>query len=52
MLVSQSTEQVPHLVTPPPGPNAKAWIERYDGVISPSYTPAYPLVCARCRFPE
>jgi 4-aminobutyrate aminotransferase len=47
MLIIQPTERVPHLVTPPPGPRAKAWIERYDGVISPSYTPAYPLVCAR-----
>jgi 4-aminobutyrate aminotransferase len=37
----------PHIVVPPPGPKAWAWIERDDAVISPSYTRAYPLVCAR-----
>jgi len=42
-----NTQPVPHLSTPLPGPNAAAWIERYGRVISPSYTPAYPLVCAR-----
>lgn len=43
-----SSQKVPHLVTGSlPGPNAAAWIARNDRVISPSYTPAYPLVCAR-----
>src|SRR5687768_14832822 len=38
---------VPHLVTPLPGPQAAAWIERDERVISPSYTRIYPLVAAR-----
>lgn len=43
-----SQQKVPHLVTGSlPGPNAASWIARNDKVISPSYTPAYPLVCAR-----
>src|SRR4051812_10213734 len=38
---------VPHLVTPPPGPRARALLERDHQYMSPSYTRAYPLVCAR-----
>lgn len=47
MHTTQSTERVPHLVTSLPGPKAAAWIARNNAVISPSYTPIYPLVCAR-----
>jgi len=35
---------LPKLVTPLPGPRAKAIIERDDKFISPSYTRTYPLV--------
>lgn len=49
MHTTAATQRVPHLVTALPGPNAAAWIARNDRVISPSYTPAYPLVCARGR---
>lgn len=38
---------LPHLVTPLPGPRARALIERDKAVISPSYTRGYPLVAAR-----
>ena len=39
--------KAPSIIVPPPGPQAWAWIERDDAVISPSYTRAYPLVAAR-----
>jgi 4-aminobutyrate aminotransferase len=35
---------LPHLITPLPGPRAKAIIERDRKVLSPSYTRDYPLV--------
>ncbi len=38
---------LPHLVTPLPGPRAVAVIERDSQVLSPSYTRGYPLVAAR-----
>jgi 4-aminobutyrate aminotransferase len=38
---------LPHLVTPLPGPRATALIERDSRVLSPSYTRCYPLVAAR-----
>lgn len=38
---------LPKLVTPLPGPRARAIIERDDRVISPSYTRSYPLVADR-----
>src|SRR5436309_9364252 len=38
---------VPHLKTPLPGPPAQALLERDHQYTSPSYTRAYPLVCAR-----
>src|SRR5580658_2983765 len=38
---------LPSLVTPLPGPKARAIIERDAQVISPSYTRSYPLVAAR-----
>ena len=38
---------LPKLVTPLPGPRAKAVIERDDRFISPSYTRTYPLVADR-----
>ncbi|HLO86948.1 MAG TPA: acetyl ornithine aminotransferase family protein [Nostocaceae cyanobacterium] len=45
--VSLGLPIVPSLVTPLPGPNAKAIIERDRAVTSPSYTRDYPLVAAR-----
>jgi 4-aminobutyrate aminotransferase len=38
---------LPHLITPLPGPRAKAIIERDRNVLSPSYTRDYPLVVDR-----
>jgi len=38
---------LPNLVTPLPGPKARAVIERDAQFISPSYTRSYPLVAAR-----
>src|ERR1700733_7486837 len=38
---------LPHLLTPLPGPRASAVIERDNQVLSPSYTRCYPLVAAR-----
>ncbi len=37
---------LPNLITPLPGPKAKAIIERDAQFISPSYTRSYPLVAA------
>ena len=37
---------LPNLITPLPGPKARAIIERDAQVISPSYTRSYPLVAA------
>ena len=38
---------VPNLITPLPGPRAAGLIARDAAVLSPSYTPLYPLVIAR-----
>ena len=38
---------LPHILTPLPGPRARAVIERDQAVISPSYTRCYPLVASR-----
>ena len=38
---------LPHILTPLPGPRARAVIERDEAVISPSYTRCYPLVASR-----
>jgi len=38
---------VPAIHGPLPGPKAVARLERYDRLLSPSYTPVYPLVVAR-----
>jgi len=38
---------LPEIRTPPPGPKARAIIERDQRSLSPSYTRAYPLVVAR-----
>jgi len=38
---------LPKLITPLPGPKARAIIERDNQVISPSYTRSYPLVAER-----
>ena len=37
----------PHIITPLPGPKARAIIERDAKVVSPSYTRGYPFVMAR-----
>src|SRR3954454_24231782 len=39
--------RVPDLKTPPPGPKARALLERDQEYVSPSYTRVYPLVVAR-----
>src|SRR5579872_2689472 len=38
---------LPHLLTPLPGPRAQAIIQRDSQVLSPSYTRSYPLVAER-----
>jgi 4-aminobutyrate aminotransferase len=38
---------LPRLVTPLPGPRARALVERDHAVVSPSYTRSYPFVIAR-----
>ena len=38
---------LPHILTPLPGPRATELIERDAQVLSPSYTRCYPLVAAR-----
>lgn len=40
-------QTVPAIHGPLPGPKASARLERYDRLLSPSYTPVYPLVVAR-----
>src|SRR5262249_5685811 len=40
------TKVAPNIVTPLPGPKAKALIARDQAVVSPSYTRGYPLVIA------
>jgi 4-aminobutyrate aminotransferase len=42
-----SRSDLPHLVTPLPGPRAQALIARDEAVVSPSYTRPYPLVADR-----
>src|SRR3954451_12967058 len=39
----------PRIVGPLPGPCASAWLRRDQGVMSPSYTRAYPLVVRRAK---
>lgn len=39
----------PHIVSGPPGPNARELIARDERVTSPSHTRFYPLVAARAR---
>ena len=48
-MISQTEVDVrlPSLVTPLPGPKARAIIERDSRVLSPSYTRGYPFVMAR-----
>ncbi len=38
---------LPHILTPLPGPRATEVIRRDSQVLSPSYTRSYPLVAAR-----
>jgi 4-aminobutyrate aminotransferase len=42
-----STRKRPEIKTPPPGPKAKAFIDRDHAVTSPSYIKEYPLVVDR-----
>ena len=42
----------PKLITPLPGPKARAAVEADDRLISPSYTRSYPLVAKRGRGAE
>ncbi|MFN3323066.1 MAG: acetyl ornithine aminotransferase family protein [Bryobacteraceae bacterium] len=43
-MVSVTGPDLPKIITPLPGPNAKAIVERDAKVVSPSYTRSYPLV--------
>ncbi len=42
-------QSAPRLLGPLPGPKARAWLERDERVMSPSYTRTYPLVVKRGR---
>jgi 4-aminobutyrate aminotransferase len=44
--LAEIRSDLPYLVTPLPGPQARAVIERDRRVLSPSYTRSYPLVAA------
>ncbi|MBV9498399.1 MAG: acetyl ornithine aminotransferase family protein [Acidobacteriaceae bacterium] len=46
-MLTQTASLLPNLITPLPGPKAKAIIERDHAVVSPSYTRCYPLVIKR-----
>jgi 4-aminobutyrate aminotransferase len=47
-MVSEAVRpDLPNILTPLPGPRARAVIERDQAVISPSYTRCYPLVASR-----
>ena len=39
----------PRIIGPLPGPKARAWLDRDDAVMSPSYTRTYPLVVRRAK---
>lgn len=39
----------PRILGPLPGPRSRAWLERDERVMSPSYTRMYPLVVKRAR---
>lgn len=41
--------QAPKIITKPPGPNAKAILERDKNIISPSYTRSIPLVVKEAK---
>jgi len=43
------SSEAPHLITPLPGPQAQAVIERSDRYVSPSLPRAYPLVVRRAQ---
>ncbi len=47
MVTEAVRPDLPHILTPLPGPRARAVIERDQAVISPSYTRGYPLVASR-----
>lgn len=47
MLADTIRHDLPHLVTPLPGPKAREIVRRDRAVLSPSYTRAYPLVIQR-----
>ena len=46
---AKANKNLPHLITPLPGPNAKRVIEADARAVSPSYTRDYPLVAKRGR---
>jgi len=46
MIASAIRPDLPHLITPLPGPRARAVVARDAAVLSPSYTRPYPLVIA------
>ena len=45
--IAEVRADLPEILTPPPGPRARALIERDQRILSPSYTRAYPLVVER-----
>src|SRR5262245_49855473 len=45
--MSTSSEKLPHLITPLPGPKAAALVAQDERYVSPSYTRGYPLVVDR-----
>ncbi len=47
MKIDAVRQDLPHLMTPLPGPKAAAVIARDQAVLSPSYTRGYPLVVKR-----
>lgn len=47
MKIDAVRQDLPHLMTPLPGPKAAAVIARDQAVLSPSYTRGYPLVAKR-----
>ena len=47
MLSEAVRVDLPHILTPLPGPRAKTVIQRDHNVLSPSYTRGYPLVASR-----
>jgi 4-aminobutyrate aminotransferase len=49
LIAPVATDQLPHLATPPPGPQAAAVIARAERAVTPSLPHAYPLVVRRAQ---